>query len=124
MNEIDTDLEVFFETELNELPFDQLMFGKYKRTSEIINGQNYYKKSDESLVPKFGIWWACGDRWCIGNPYLKGLCNCIAFNLKPLKCLPKSYKDWNWIYRNETSGNWIPAGKRLGIRDFKGNTLI
>ena len=120
MNEIDAELEVFSETELSEVPFNQLIFGKYESTSELINGQKYFEKTNENLNHQYGIWWACGDRWCIGNYIIKGQCQCIAFNINPKKCLPKSYQDWNWFYLNGTTGIWLPAGKRLGIRDLQG----
>ena len=112
----DKKVEVIHEIEVNEGVF----YGTYKKSSEVINGRAFFEKVDiTNDFYKYGIWWACGDRWCIHAFTFRGQCNCIAFNYKNSKCLPK-LEDSNWIMRNSKTNVWEYAGKGLIVRALTG----
>ena len=112
----DKKVEVIHEIEVNEGVF----YGTYKKSSEVINGRAFFEKVDiTNDFYKYGIWWACGDRWCIHAFTFRGQCNCIAFNYKNSKCLPK-LEDSNWIMRNSKTNVWEYAGKGLIVRGLTG----
>ena len=89
---------------------------------EKVNGESYFVQ-ESSFVFTFAIWWACGNRWCIGDSALKGSCNCLAYYLTDSKCL-SDLDDSKWIIYNGTDG-WKPAENIVLLRAVKSKrTLI
>lgn len=128
LNHLDVDIELFYDT---KLPYYQYfdVYGKYRKSPETVNEQSYYEKVYEQAYDKIksrmGMWWACGDRWCINNIVLfKGQCNCNAYYQSPSKCLPQKFNDWNWVLYNGSTVGWKYAERQLGVREFKGVFLI
>ena len=94
------------------------IFGTYEKSAKIINGKvSYQHKNDQN----YGIWWACGDRWCLNkiSPF-EGQCSCLAFNIIQSKCI-SSFDDntWRvWIngeWRNNSFESYFRKRKALGI---------
>ena len=102
--------------------FDPNIFGTYKQSMQQVNGKSLFEsqaKNNKTSAPLFGIWWSCGDRWCINSMLLKGQCNCVAFSTKSPKCL-SWINDWNWVIYNRTVGTWMNGGRNFGLEKFRG----
>ena len=104
-------VEVFHATETQEYTFQPEIFGCYIKSSEIVNGRDYY--TSIAYNGNYGIWWAI-HAWIIGRVEYKGQQKGFAYNTKNVICLPE-YIDWNW-YLAYQSGEVKYAGQGLEVK--------
>ena len=113
-------------TEESKSAFDPNIFGTYTQSLEKVNGKSLFvsqAKNNKTSVPLYGVWWSCGDRWCINSMFLKGQCNCVAFNAKSPKCL-SWINDWDWVIYNGTVGTWMNGGRNFGVQKSRGEITV
>ena len=109
---LDSKIRIYSENGLQDISGYQI-FGVYERQSDIVNGRRYLMKTTSD----YGIWWACGNRWCIGSLQFKGHCYCIAVKYMDHRCLTIS-DDWSWFTYNGTIENFTSAGKNIGAKSI------
>ena len=104
-------VEVFHATVTQEYTFQPEIFGCYIKSSETVNGRDYY--TSVAYNGNYGIWWAI-QAWIIGRVEYKGQLKGFAYNTKNVICLPE-YIDWNW-FLGYPSGGVKPAGQGLEVK--------
>ena len=108
-------VEVFYATETQEYTFLPEIFGCYMKSSEKVNGRNYY--TSIAYDGELGIWWEKSlNIWMIGSAKDKGTLKGLGYNNKNVECLPE-HIDWNWVlYHNSNGGEWKQVGKGLEVK--------
>ena len=99
--------------------------GVFKKSLEKVNGHDLFVSEylfEKTKTPMFGIWLACGDRWCVNNMIQKGHCSCQAFSTESSKCL-SSINDNKWIIYNSTEASWINAGSNFETKKARGELI-
>ena len=107
------------------LVFDTKINGIYKKSSEKVNGHDLFISEylfDQTKTPMFGIWFACGDRWCMNRMIHKGQCSCQAYSMESSKCLSK-INDNKWIIYNSTEASWTNAGNDFETKKARGKFI-
>ena len=119
---IDSELEVASET-MNVKKMYPKVAGTYKRSPDLLNGRPFFENENNPKefldLNKYGIWWACGDRWCINVLNHKGQCVCSFYNMKNTTCISR-IGDKSWILYNSTNQTWEYANDGLKLIAKKG----
>ena len=106
MNYCQDGLQVYFATETQQYTYEPI-YGHYELQPNDVNGRPYFK------MGSFGLWWdAIRIWWLIGYDSKKGQSMGFAYYTKDVFC-PHQLTEWNWKLLYD--GNWISAGKDLGI---------